>query len=116
MVDIPAAATALIEHLATYGVTAVTSPADLALPGVLINPPVVRPGFASTELVWTLLALASDSGRDSALVDLSGLLVGLSVAFPGQWAVAEPANYNVGAGLGDLPGYKITITQRLETQ
>lgn len=99
------------------GVTAVSDPRDLSLPGVLVYPSSIeadRLDAGTYTVAWDVIVLASDAGTPAALDDLGALASAIdALALElSAWTVDAVTLPNLAAT--PLPALRATLTTECE--
>lgn len=114
MPDLASAATALVDQLTAGGVSAAIDSAELNLPGVLVDLPVVRNRFGKGwEVSWTLVLASPGVPRRQALSILAQLLDEVADALDVALQEARPVVLQLPDQGPPVPAYEITFTQRI---
>jgi hypothetical protein len=105
----------LVAALRAGGVRAAVDLADLDLPGVLVEPPVLRYRFgkSTADADWTLIAAVPDNGRRQSIVALSTLVEQVRAALAGSVVGARPAGLFTTDSLVPQPAYALTYTSTI---
>lgn len=114
MPDLEAAALAIVAELAAAGLNAAIEPAELNLPGVLVDLPVLEIRFGKGWVAaWTLVLAVPNTDRRTALANLGGLLEAVITALNYQPQTARGVSLQLPDQGAPVPGYEITFTQRI---
>jgi hypothetical protein len=115
--DLAAAVATVVDRLSAAGIRAVSDPRNVNPPCVYVPPPQVSWRFPKgyADLVWAVVAVVPNSGRDPAIKNL-GPLVGAAVdalsATP--VTVGRPKDIFGTDGAAPMPGYELTFTTRYQ--
>ena len=112
---IAAACEDIVAALRAGGVRAAVDLADLDLPGVLVEPPVLSYRFAGdrADADWTLLAAVPDNGRRQSIAALSALVDQVRAALAGSVVAARPAGLFTTDSAVPQPAYALTYTSTI---
>lgn len=114
--ELQEAAQSIVATLAAAGIQATLDERDLNPPAVLVAIPLLsyRFGKGFWDAQVTLAVVVPNSGRASALGNLSVLLAQVHAAMGGAPVTARAIDLLVPDQGAPLPGYEMTFTQRVE--
>jgi hypothetical protein len=114
-VDLQGAAQAVVEQLLAAGVQATVDERDLNPPAVLVAVPLLSDRFGKGywDAQFTLAAVVANSGRATALANLSTLLDQVAAAMGRAPVTARAIDLLVPDQGAPLPGYEMIYTQRI---
>ena len=114
MPDLEQAVGTLVAELVAAGINAAADPAELNLPGVLVEFPTLELRFGKGWVAaWTLVLAVPNTDRRTALGNLGTLLDAVVTALNYQPNGARPVQVQLPDGGAPVPAYEITMTQRI---
>lgn len=117
MLDLAAVVAELVDRLEAAGIRACSDLRNLNPPGVYVSAPTInyRFGKGAADLEWRILAAAPNTGRDTALANLSKLLADVAGALRGAVTSARPVDLTALDGGAPLPAYELAFTTAART-
>lgn len=115
MVDLDAAAAAIVDTLRAAGIRATVDERELNPPAVFVGPPnlTYRFGKGGWDASWTLAAVVTDAGRRPALAALGDLVTAVQAALAGRVVAGRPVDLFVPGGAAPMPAYELTYSARI---
>jgi hypothetical protein len=112
--DLQQALDALLVELRAGGLNAASDPAELTLPGVLVDAPALEVRFGKGwTAAWTLVLAVPNTDRRTSLANLGDLLDATLSALNYQAQVARPVQLQLPDQGAPVPAYEISFTQRI---
>jgi hypothetical protein len=114
MPNLEQAVQTIVAELVAAGINAASDPAELNLPGVLVDFPSLELRFGKGWVAaWTLVLAVPNTDRRTALANLGTLLDEVVTALNYQPNGARPVSLQLPDQGAPVPAYEITMTTRV---
>lgn len=115
MIHLKAAVDDLVARLASAGIPATADLRNLNPPAVYVPAPEIAWRYGKgADLTYRIVAAVPNTGRDTAIADLSRLIDRVQAALAGAITEGRPVDLTALDAGAPLPGYELTLTERIQ--